>query len=406
LASLVSLARSAAQPKPSREQEDVYEGVIDRAFMKARQAAQEVRIQRACVQKLVRRLERGGMASLPTVSGEERIVAVVEALLQRSWALRHVDPFQMLELAQFAEMASRRLEAEDDPRLRDLLCRVWLGLGNAYRIVEKLDEAESAFGHALMHHLHGTGDRLILAHFLDLRSSLHRARRELGAAREYLKLACNIYRRHGQRHMAGRALIKAGILAGHAGSPKKALGLIERGLSMVDEKQAEDLVFTAIHNQLWLLVDCGRVDEARRLLFVNRFRYDAAGGDLTRIKLRWLEARIDAGLGKIGRAVEGFRAVREDFERLELGYDAALATLDLAAVVLRLRQFGEARDLVGEAAEVFKALRIEREALAAVVFLRESFELRRTTLELLEEVTAFLRRAQHDPAARFVPSSR
>jgi hypothetical protein len=272
--------------------------------------------------------------------------------------------------------------------------------------VEELDQAENAFGRALAHCLKGTGDRLIMAQFLDLRSSLHRARRELGAAHVYLKLVYNIYRRHGQRHMAGRAMINMGILAGHAGRPEKALRLIERGLSMVDEKQAEDLVFTAIHNRLWLLVDCGRVDEARRLLLVNRFRYAAAGGDLTRIKLRWLDARIDAKLGKVGRAEEGFRAVRGDFERLELGYDAALATLDLAAVVMRVGQIGEARDLVSEAAEVFKALRIEREALAAVVFLRESFELRRTTLEFLEEVTAFLRRAQHDPAARFVPSAR
>jgi tetratricopeptide (TPR) repeat protein len=387
--------------------DQAYDVVIHRAFEKVRGAAQQARVERARVAKLLKLLEQGGWSAMPVITkGWE--IPLIEALLERSWALRHNDPAQMLDFAELAKLTCRRLEAgmRDDRQLADLRCRVWLGLGNAYRVVENLDAAEDAFGHAMNHYLLGTQDGLLLARFLDLRSSLYRARRQLGAAREYLDLVYRLYRRNGQRHLAGRALIKAGILAGHAGSPKKALGLIERGLSMVDEKQAEDLVFTAIHNQLWLLVDCGRVEEARRLLFVNRFRYDAAGGDLTRIKLRWLEARIDAGLGKIGRAEEGFRAVRADFERLDLGYDAALATLDLAAAVLRLGQFGEARDLVGEAAEVFKALRIEREALAAVVFLRESFELRRTTLEFLEEVTAFLRRAQHDPAARFVPSSR
>lgn len=312
----------------------------------------------------------------------------------------------MVELAKFACMACRRLEAVRAPEhVADLRCRVWLGLGNAYRISDNLDSAEEAFGHALAEYFQGTGNKLLLALFLDLRASLHRTRREFAAAQRYLDLSYSIYRRHGQKHMAGRTLVIMAIHIGYSGEPEKAISFIRRGLSMIDPLQDQELVAAAVHNQLWFLVDCGLHDEARKKLFVSRSHY-LSGGQISRIKLRWLEARIDAGLGKTGRAEEGFRAVRRDFERLELGYDAALATLDLAAVVMRVGQTGEARELVSEAAEVFKALRIGREALAAVVFLRESFELRRTTLEFLEEVTVFLRRAQHDPGARFVPSAR
>jgi tetratricopeptide (TPR) repeat protein len=407
LAFLAALGR-AGRPQPSPEQNEAYESALSRVFGKVRQAARQAKGEKERTAKLLARLEQGGLAALPAVLRPGWEIPVIEALLARSWALRHEAPADMVELAEFARMACRRLSSalRGAEHLADLRCRVGLTLGNAYRIADKLDAAEEAFDEAMVEYLQGTGDKLLLARFLDLRSSLHRARRELAAARTTLRLVVNIYRRHGERPLAGRALIKMGILTGHAGQPEKALRLIERGLSMVDESGSEDLVFTGIHNRLWLLVDCGRVEEARRTLFLNRWRYAAAGGQLTALKLCWLEARIDAGLGKLARAEAGFREVREGMNALGHRYDGALATFDLAAMVLRAGRTGDAHDLVMEAVEIFLALGIRREALAAVLFLRECFEQRLSTVAVLEEVTAFLRRAQHDPGVRFEPSDR
>ncbi len=59
--------------------------------------------------------------------------------------------------------------------------------------------------------------------------------------------------------------------------------------------------------------------------------------------------------------------------------------------------------MVADAVEVFVSLGIQREALGAVLVLRDAFERRVATLGLLEDVVEFLRRCQIDPNARFNP---
>ena len=392
--------------EPVEQQENTYDEAIARAFQRIRQVAQQLKVDRSRVQGLVEMLEQGGLENLPALVRKGWEIPVVEALLERSWSLRHDDPAQMVELAESAEIGMRRVRTEDHgvARVADLSCRVWTELGNAYRIADRLEDSEEAFGRAVEHYIQGTQDKLLLARFLDFRASLYRSKRELTAASKYLHLACKIYRRHGQRHMEGRTLINAATAIGYAGEPERAIRYIQRGLSLIGQDEDQELTSAAVHNRLWFMVDCGRFEEARKLLFLNRPLYKDAGR-LSRLKLEWLEARLDTGLGKLARAEAGFQKVRAEFEQAGLPYDSALATLDLAAVVLRSHGMEEANDLVLGAVEAFTQLGLHSQALAAVLFLRESFDLQVATLVLLEEITAFLRRAQHDRNARFAPSA-
>jgi hypothetical protein len=66
-------------------------------------------------------------------------------------------------------------------------------------------------------------------------------------------------------------------------------------------------------------------------------------------------------------------------------------------------RYEETEAMIAEAVEVFLALGIQREALGAVLVLRDAFERRVATLGLLEDVVEFLRRWQIDPNARFEP---
>lgn len=402
----ICLERRMVQPGPKGQEETAYNGAVSGAFQRVRQVAQQMEIDRSRTKTLVELLERGGLEALPCHTRKGWELPTVEALLKRSWSLRHDDPAQMVELAEFAELGMRRVRSEDlgGARVADLHCRVWTELGNAYRIADRLDDSEEAFGRAVEYYLQGTQDKLLLARFLGARASLYRSKRELAAASKYLHLACRIYRRFGQKYMEGRTLISAAISIGYSGDPERAIRYIQRGLSLIEQDGDQELTAAAIHNRLWFMVDCGRFEEARKTLFVNRHRYEESGR-LSRLKLKWLEARLDVGLGKHERAEAGFREVKAGFEKTDLLYDGALATLDLAAVVLRGNRLGEAHDLVLGAVEAFTTLGLQSQALAAVLFLRESFDLHAATLELLEEVTSFLRRAQHDRNARFAPSS-
>lgn len=385
-----------------------YDKVVERALAAALRQRESYQGEREHVRRLVAELAAGREA-MAEVLRRESCAPLVEALLERSWALRHEDPALTAELAWSATVAAADLDLgpQGEKRAADLRFRAWAELGNALRVAEDLDGAEQAFDTALGHWTAGTLDETLLARYLDLRASLYRARRELNSAQAALGVACSIYLRYGQRHLAGRAMIGHAIHTGLAGEPEAALQLISNGLFLIEEHREPDLVIAAVHNQIHFLIDCESYDEARKLLFLNRGRFLRAtgAGHISALKMRWLEGRIDAGRGQLARAEEVLREVRDGFEAVGLGYNAALVTLELAAVTLRQGRAPEASTLVVAAAEAFTALRIHREMLMAVLYLRETVLQGIAEVPLLEKVSAFLRRAEHDVSARFEPQA-
>lgn len=387
------------QPAPSP---DEYDAAIDQAFKTARRflRARDRETQEA--RRIAALIHEKGLDALGTLKKSQP--ALVEALLERSWALRHDNPVQMTELAQLATLAARDLDAVaiGPERVSDLKCRAHAELGNALRISELFEEAQIAFHRAYNHYEQGTKNPLLLARLLDFQSSLFRARRRFKLAHNTLLLVYSIYIQHKQRHLAGRALLSMGVFTGYAGEPEKALGLLSRGLKLVDESSDPELVFVGVHNQIWFLADCGRFAEAEKLLFQNRGRYEGQGR-LNRLRLRWMEGRIDTGLGRHERAANIFDEVKKGFNESDLGFPAALAALDQALALMRQGRNSDAREIALEAAEAFRGLGVKREMLTATLFLREAFLRGVAQISLLEDVIAFLRRAEHDPDARFDP---
>lgn len=393
------------RPAAAGPGEGGYDSVVKRVFQNARRQREAYSLERERVGKILAELAAGGPEVLAEIQRRESGPPLVEALLERSWSLRWKDPAATVEHARLATTVAAGLDLgpEGATRAADLRCRAWAELGNALRIAEDLDGADEAFDTALGHWTAGTLDETLFARYLDLRASLHRTRRQFGPAQAALAVACSIYLRYGQRHLAGRTLLSQAIFANVAGEPEVALQLVAKCRSLLDESLDPELVSTAIYNQIWFLAECGRFDEARKLLFLNRGRLLRTEGRVPELKLRYVEGRIDAGRGQLARAEAAFRETREGFEALDLGYQAASITLDLAAAVLRQGRAAEASGLVLEAAEAFTALGIHREMLMAVLYLKETFVCGAAEVPLLEEVSAFLRRAEHDASARFEP---
>ena len=122
---------------------------------------------------------------------------------------------------------------------------------------------------------------------------------------------------------------------------------------------------------------------------------------MNRTRLRWIEGRIEAGLGRPNQAEAAFRKTKQELEEFERPYLASIVALDLAAALLARQRSQEAHEVVLAAAQVFSALRIEREVLAAVIVLRTTLEMGKATAALAEDVAAFVRRSMHDPTAKF-----
>lgn len=387
------------------QEETAYDAVLDRVFARTTQKAVEIRREQ---KRQALSLLDDGVESLPELPPQLRGLPLFEALLERSWSLRHENPAEMVRLAAWAQLLSETFGPEDllvDSQIADLQCRAWLELGNAYRVADELAEAEIALGRATDLLMKGSRSEILAARLLDIQASLYGDQREFRLAETALDMAYASYRRRGDIHLAGRAIIKKGIYAGYRGDSEEALRLLGQGVELIDEAREPRLVYLAFHNQARLLLDSGRARDARKALFKLKARGLDPGGRVTELKLRWLEGQINAELGELERAEQALLAVRQGFEEAELGYKAALVGLELGAVLLRHGRTDDAIREVLQAADVFLAIKVRREAAASVLLLRTSFEQQKADTALLNHVIGLLRRGEDAASARIEASA-
>ena len=395
---LASAMQEAAAPVP----EDEYDAALDRALQKALRYEQTVLRRKTEAQKLEKILAAKG--ELP---GEADGLALCDALLARSWAVRQDDPAEMVRLAERAVKLAQSL----DPRKlgpgewHDLQSRAWAELGNALRVSDRHREATEAFLHARETFEPGTQDEGLDVRITELEASLAADRREFQDALHKLTVVFRYHRRKRNLHLAGRTLILKGLYTHYAGKSEEAILLLRQGRSLLDPNRDPDLHYSAAHNELLCLVNAGHIQEARKLRMERSRELSLIPGRVTDIRLRAIDARLDVAEGRLQQAETIFREVKQGFFDLGRTYHAGIAALDLAALLLRRGNWVEAKEEALEAIEVFRAYRIGPEAYASLIVLQQAFEIRMVTPAMVEEVAAHFRRAEHDPEAPFQPQT-
>lgn len=385
-----------------------YDRVFDRVFAEASRREEEFTRERAKAPALLAQLER-----LP--AGRRRLLirnsrrfqgwALGQLLIARSLRLGYSDPAASRELAALATEVAQRIDHERlGPGLvHDLRAAAWAQLGNALRICADLRKSEEAFGIAEHFLARGSGDPLELAHFLELKGSLRRAQSRFDESIGLLEAAIALFREVDDQHREGLALISLGNVYVNAGEARKAVESMEAGLARVDIAQEPRLVLYARHNLAVLLSDCGRHLEAQALLTQVRRLHQQFGDAMNLVRLRWLEGKIAAGLGRFAEAEEALLAAQRAFVDRGLGYDAAMVSLDVAALYSRQGRTAEMKRLAAEMLPIFRAQDVHREAMAALLVFRQAVEAERVSAHLIEEVRAFLDHSREDPRRRFAP---
>lgn len=365
----------------------------------ARKVARRIQRERARTSEALRWItERGAQDFGRNAPNRLRGLAGVEALLQKSWEVRFDDPHEMVFRAGIAAGWAQTL----DPKrygaafVRDVQGHALIELGNAYRVVEELETAQKLLDEAVRVIQEGTGDELLEVRLCDVQASLHADRRFFTASCEALDAVHAIHERRGDGHLAGRALVSKSLYAMYQGNIPEAEELIRRGLELIDKDREPSVVHCAVHNLLILMIEQDRFQEARKQLFLHR-RHMATLGEIQLLKLRAVEGRIAFGLGNLNQAETTFRELRQSFEGEGLGYSAALATLELAAVLQRAGRDTEMFDLVVEASDAFVSLGVQRESLGAMLVLRKASEEGVATPNLLLSTIRFLIRAEGNP---------
>ncbi|MEA2561317.1 MAG: hypothetical protein QOH06_2821 [Acidobacteriota bacterium] len=326
----------------------------------------------------------------------------VEVLLQLAFELRYRDPREMLRLTKSARFA---LEETGHPVRYgealhfDLRARVWAELGNAYRVNEGFQEAEEALETARSLREQGTGDPLLAARIDDLEASLRKAQRRFDEANRLLDRIYRAYTKIGERHLAGRALMKKGINLGLLKRHSAAIRSLKRAIALIDSKRDPQLLAAAHHAVLKTLVDSDDHVEAGKLLLASDLRRKFAGDPLNLLRLRWVEAKILAGRGRLKDAEMVLAEVRYGFLEHKLAYVAAVAGLDQAEVMLR--QGKEIHRLAGDILARFEEHAVDPEAVQALMLYEVLCANRVATVRATRTVRDYIEQVQDQPGRRF-----
>lgn len=412
----IAQLRAAREPRPPVRHlpltpltplNTAYDRAIDRALASVVRYNARARRESGKVRQVLAVLESQGIAGFCQLPHHLRGLAGYEALLERSWALRYDDPRQMVQLSELATVVAAGLSpaAYGREQVRDLQSRAAIELANAYRVAGRLEEAQGSLNEALDFFRLGTQNRLMAARLFVVQGQVSGDRRSFDTALAAFDSAVNLYRECGEPHQVGDTLIKKGMYAGYACRTELGLKLLGEGLALIDPATHPELALLAVHNIANILVDSSRYREARTLLWRHLPLYAKYGGRILRLKLKLLEGRIHAGLGEPARADRDLEEARRGFIEFGQPYMATLVLLDLAVLHLQLGRDEDARREAMEAADIFLTLNIGREAAVAMMLLKSTVKFRlATTAALLEEMTQFMRAAEHEPQPPSAPA--
>jgi len=316
-----------------------------------------------------------------------------QLLLCRSREAISEDPGLALSRAELALSVSRHLGDVYDPGwVLDLRARAHAYLGNSLRVLSELSAAEAAFREAeSCLSGSGTGNSWAKAEVLDLKSSLRQDQRRFEESEQLLDDALALYREADDSHGIGKVHLKRAKLYREMGELERSIELLRKSPDEIDAEQEPRLFAYARYNLLCALTLAGRHQEAFSLLTEVRNLFRDAK-PLDRVRLRWAEGDIAAGLDRQNEAEAAYREVQGEFEKHRMHYNAALVALDLALLLARQGRTEELKRLAAELVSSFESRSIHREATAAFLLFQRACDEERATADMISRLAALLRR--------------
>jgi tetratricopeptide (TPR) repeat protein len=263
----------------------------------------------------------------------------------------------------------------------------WAFIANARRVAEDFDGADEAFAQAWKLWAAGTGCELLPeSRLLDLEASLRRAERRFPQA---LKLLDRARVASGEDPVSvSRILLKKERVLNYMGDIEGALAALAEATPFVEAHGDPRQHFALRFNMADDLGHLERYDEAADLVPSVRELALEQRNELDLLRVVYLAARVAAGQGRADEAAAGLEQVRRAFLDHDRPYDAALASLDLALLWLRAGRTAEVRELAVEMEAVFRAKKIRREALAALLLFCEAAKQETATVALARRTIA------------------
>jgi len=331
---------------------------------------------------------------------EFQIWPLSRLLCQKSIDAASAEPSKALELAELAELISPLVAGRAASRLR-LQGYCAFHVSNAHRVSGSLPAAAEALERAEeLWHAGAAGDLnqfLSEARVLGLKASLRREQRRLSEALDLLDLALEIA---GNGEMKYLLLNRAKTLE-EMGKYEDAIATLNQARPHIDTEREPRLAWNQLMNVLVNLCRLERYAEAEQSLGeLHELAQEVVAG-VSQTRQTWLEGWIAAGMGRLEEAEAALSAVREEFLTRDIGYDAALASLDICTLYLQQGRTAAVKKLSAQIVTSFREQGVHREAMAAVRLFRAAAARELATVELARRLGEFLRRARHEVGVRF-----
>jgi hypothetical protein len=287
-----------------------------------------------------------------------------------------------------AKLALVSLEGHEEvfgERIHDLRALGWAWLANARRLSLDAEGAEADMARADREWSEPRAERdlAISAEIRLLESGLRTWQRRYEDALELLDESVR------QSRLIGNSFLQAQALVQRA-SVNWFLDRLED--SIVDVRSALDidhgdpcLEFTAAYNLAHWMARIGRAGEAARAIPSLKEFSMGSGRPFARHQVQWIEAVVKHALGEREAAESLYSQARSGFEALGELPALALVSLDLSVFYAEEHRRLRASALARKTVVILQALKLDREALAAVELLAKELEDRKLTELLLRE---------------------
>ncbi len=376
--------------------------LLERELPKARA---EERQARQDLSELVRMPEAKRMGRVRRSYRRFRTSALAQLLIEEC---RKRLPSAPREARHFAELAREVAnQLSESPVARELQALTLGEVANAVRAEGDLPQSDRLFRQ--VRHLTivgGVTDPEILARLDSLEGSLRSDQCRFREAEEVLERARFHYDLLGDRTATGRVQMQLANVYHHRGETARAVRLGTEALGHFDPESDLWLYLAARRNLATYLAGAGRREEALTILDEDEDRHRDLGEPLLQIRYTWLRGKIALDQGEIEDAVRCLTAVRDVFTKAENGFDAALASLDLAQAYLAAGRPAETKRIASDIVPMFEANEVHREALAALLLFRDAAERESLTASWLRDLGAFLEASRSNRSLRFEPNRR
>jgi len=317
--------------------------------------------------------------------------ALFELLLEKSRIEGRKDRARGIQLAELAVASIEGSAVYLGDAAAGLRARGWAWVGNAYRLATQFFAAEDAFTRAETVWGDVTPDPLIEAEVWHLKASLRMFQRRLDEALELQTQAILRFREANDSSLVIRSLLKLGTIAMWSGEAADSIPDLLEAREVLARHEDSYLRLATLANLATAYALVGDHQEATELLPTTKRLAAELSIAFCQHQVRWLEGLIHHARGEVDGALLAFSEAHTGFVGLdEIGH-AAVISLDLAIVRVERGEIGEALSLASEALPLFEALKIHREALAALQVLRGALQKRTISLGTLKKLHATLR---------------